>query len=235
MANGYSTMGVPGAVGMTRPSMGMTGGTIPNPSTMGMTGGTMTRPLAPFLSNLPLSNSPTIAVNESTPNLDRIQNFPVVSRNGVFHIHQDPATGQRYSMTDEFHARIPDIVSRNQSNRLSNSRNNINPTINRFSAFSEFTNLLSRYNNTNTVLSETFTQPVTGENQSVFVPNRRNNVVETQMVDSFQSSIQSDEQQILPPSVIPMNTSYAPVVNAVATTEVLSSTGIENYPMNTYR
>jgi len=116
MANGYSTMGVPGAVGMTRPSMGMTGGTMPNPSTMGMTGGTMPRPLAPFLSNLPLSNSPTIAVNESTPNLDRIQNFPVVSRNGVFHIHQDPATGQRYSMTDEFHTRIPEIVSRTGMN-----------------------------------------------------------------------------------------------------------------------
>ena len=131
MANGYSTMGVPGAVGMTRPSMGMTGGTMPNPSTMGMTGGTMPRPLAPFLSNLSLSNSPTIAVNESTPNLDRIQNFPVVSRNGVFHIHQDPATGQRYSMTDEFHARIPEILSRTQTNtntdvNRQNSRSVIN-------------------------------------------------------------------------------------------------------------
>ena len=117
MANGYSTMGVPGAVGMTRPSMGMTGGTMPNPSTMGMTGGTMPRPLAPFLSNLSLSNSPTIAVNESTPNLDRIQNFPVVSRNGVFHIHQDPATGQRYSMTDEFHEKIPQIILSNTLGR----------------------------------------------------------------------------------------------------------------------
>ena len=147
MANGYSTMGVPGAVGMTRPSMGMTGGTMPNPSTMGMTGGTMPRPLAPFLSNLPLSNSPTIAVNESTPNLDRIQNFPVVSRNGVFHIHQDPATGQRYSMTDEFHARIPSIVSNMRINTVIQTEPN--PFSEKFqedSSLSTFSSILSLYN-----------------------------------------------------------------------------------------
>lgn len=113
MANGYS--------------IGMTGGVMPNPmgvvgntrsvtSTMGMTGGVMPAPLAPFLGNLPQSNSPVIVVSESTPNLMEIQNFPVVSRNGIFHIHQDPTTGQRYSMTDEFHMRIPDIVGGNVQN-----------------------------------------------------------------------------------------------------------------------
>jgi len=173
MANGYSTMAVPGAVGMTRPSMGMTGGTMPNPSTMGMTGGAMPRPLAPFLSNLSLSNSPTIAVNESTPNLDRIQNFPVVSRNGVFHIHQDPATGQRYSMTDEFHSRIPEILSRrpNGSDTQSNltSIDISNPSITliesstpiSFSGKSEITNLIDNRNDLSV------SQVVSSSNQSI--------------------------------------------------------------------
>lgn len=118
MANGYS--------------IGMTGGVMPNPmgvvgntrtvtSTMGMTGGVMPAPLAPFIGNLPQSNSPVIVVSESTPNLMEIQNFPVVSRNGIFHIHQDPRTGQRYSMTDEFHMRIPQILASRQNSVVNNS------------------------------------------------------------------------------------------------------------------
>lgn len=56
-----------------------------------------------------------IRVNENTPNLQIIQSFPVVSRNGNVHIHQDPVTGQMYEMTDEFHSMIPQIVAGNSS------------------------------------------------------------------------------------------------------------------------
>ena len=52
-----------------------------------------------------------IRVNENTPNLQIIQSFPVVSRNGNVHIHQDPVTGQMYEMTDEFHSMIPQIIA----------------------------------------------------------------------------------------------------------------------------
>ena len=56
-----------------------------------------------------------IRVNETTPNLQLIQSFPVVSRNGNIHIHQDPFTGQMYEMTDEFHSMIPQIIGGNSS------------------------------------------------------------------------------------------------------------------------
>jgi hypothetical protein len=56
-----------------------------------------------------------IRVNETTPNLEMIQSFPVVSRNGNVHIHQDPVTSQMYEMTDEFHAMIPQILARNSN------------------------------------------------------------------------------------------------------------------------
>jgi hypothetical protein len=64
---------------------------------------------------LPMSSALPIIVNESTPNLAEIQSFPVVVRNGGIHIHQDPVTGQRYRMTDEFHSRIPQILAGNSS------------------------------------------------------------------------------------------------------------------------
>lgn len=56
-----------------------------------------------------------IRVNETTPNLQLIQSFPVISRNGNIHIHQDPVTGQMYEMTDEFHSMIPQIIAGNSS------------------------------------------------------------------------------------------------------------------------
>lgn len=64
-----------------------------------------------IMSNLPLSNAAIIMVDENTKNLESIQNFPVISGDGITHIHQDPVTGQRYSMTDEFHQRIPQILA----------------------------------------------------------------------------------------------------------------------------
>lgn len=59
-------------------------------------------------------------VDETTPNLEMIQSFPVVSRDGNVHIHQDPNTGQMYQMTTEFHSRIPQIVA---SQKMMTSRN----------------------------------------------------------------------------------------------------------------
>jgi hypothetical protein len=64
---------------------------------------------------LPMSSALPIIVNESTPNLAEIQSFPVIVSGGGIHIHQDPVTGQRYRMTDEFHSRIPQILAGNSS------------------------------------------------------------------------------------------------------------------------
>ena len=64
---------------------------------------------------LPMSSALPIIVNESTPNLAEIQSFPVVVSGGGIHIHQDPVTGQRYRMTDEFHSRIPQILAGNSN------------------------------------------------------------------------------------------------------------------------
>lgn len=58
-----------------------------------------------------------IRVNENTPNLQLIQSFPVISRNGNVHIHRDPTNGQLYEMTDEFHSMIPQILN-NQTNQV---------------------------------------------------------------------------------------------------------------------
>jgi len=54
--------------------------------------------------------SEPIIVDETTPNLEKIQSFPVVQKNNNNHFHQDPITGQLYRMTDEFHQRIPEIL-----------------------------------------------------------------------------------------------------------------------------
>jgi hypothetical protein len=82
---------------------------IPNPTTTTNTVSSM------GVQGLPMSSALPIIVNESTPNLAEIQSFPVVVRNGGIHIHQDPVSGQRYRMTDEFHSRIPQILAGNSS------------------------------------------------------------------------------------------------------------------------
>ena len=92
--------------GMTTPIISPV---IPNPTTATNTVSSM------GVQGLPMSSALPIIVNESTPNLAEIQSFPVVVRNGGIHIHQDPVTGQRYRMTDEFHSRIPQILAGNSS------------------------------------------------------------------------------------------------------------------------
>jgi hypothetical protein len=92
--------------GMTTPIMSSV---ISNPMTTINTVSSM------GVQGLPMSSALPIIVNESTPNLAEIQSFPVVVRNGGIHIHQDPVTGQRYRMTDEFHSRIPQILAGNSS------------------------------------------------------------------------------------------------------------------------
>ena len=105
------------------PPSGMGGMTTPMTAQnmSGMNIGGFTRNM-----NLPLSMNPPIQVDENTPNLEEIQSFPVAGRalDGT-HFHQDPVTGQMYRMTDELHARIPQILA----NRRSQTRNGMGTTV----------------------------------------------------------------------------------------------------------
>ena len=105
----------------------MVSSTMPPPTTSQMTAqNTSGMNMGGFTRNmtLPLSMNPPIDVNENTPNLEEIQSFPVAGRalDGT-HFHQDPITGQMYRMTDELHARIPQILASRQQ-----VRNNFTPT-----------------------------------------------------------------------------------------------------------
>lgn len=94
------------------------------PMTMGMTAGMGSQPMTTTglqagvvrNMNLPLSRATPIQVTETTPNLEEIQGFPVAGRglDGT-HFHQDPVTGQMYVMSEEFHQRIPQILSNRRS------------------------------------------------------------------------------------------------------------------------
>lgn len=75
----------------------------------------MVQPLVNQMTTTPQGVVNVIQVDETTPNLQMIQSFPVVSRNGNVHVHQDPVTGQMYEMTDEFHSMIPQIVAGNSN------------------------------------------------------------------------------------------------------------------------
>lgn len=92
--------------GMTTPIMSSV---MQNPTTTTNTVSSM------GVQGLPMSNTLPIIVNESTPNLAEIQSFPVVVSGGGIHIHQDPVSGQRYRMNDEFHSRIQQILADRQS------------------------------------------------------------------------------------------------------------------------
>lgn len=72
--------------------------------------GTM-QPATNQMAGIPQRSLSMILVDETTPNLEEIQSFPVIYRNGNVHIHQDPSTSQMYQMTDEFHSRIPQILA----------------------------------------------------------------------------------------------------------------------------
>ena len=67
------------------------------------------------MAGIPQRSLSMILVDETTPNLEEIQSFPVIYRNGNVHIHQDPSTSQMYQMTDEFHSRIPQILAERAS------------------------------------------------------------------------------------------------------------------------
>lgn len=86
---------------------------MPNP-TGGMIGASSTG-----VQGLPMSTALPIPVNENTPNLAEIQSFPVIIRGNGIHMHQDPVSGQRYRMNDEFHSRIPEILSSREMSRIS--------------------------------------------------------------------------------------------------------------------
>lgn len=88
-----------------------------------------------------------IRVNENTPNLQLIQSFPVISRNGNVHIHRDPTNGQMYEMTDEFHSMIPQMVS-NRNNQIAV---NNGTSLNEIAAVPEIVNKF-----TNTTALQTF-------------------------------------------------------------------------------
>jgi hypothetical protein len=114
MANG--TYGTPMVSSVMPNPMGVTSAGMNKPASMsqpmtttGLQAGTVRN------MNLPLSRATPIQVNETTPNLEEIQNFPVAGRglDGT-HFHQDPVSGQMYVMTEEFHQRIPQILADRQ-------------------------------------------------------------------------------------------------------------------------
>ncbi len=78
---------------------------------------------------LPLSDAPVISLTENSPNLNQIQAYPVVFRDGEVHIHQDPISGQRYSMTDILHMQI--IQMNNPQGRTSTSANGVPTNVTR--------------------------------------------------------------------------------------------------------
>ena len=73
------------------------------------------QPATNQMAGIPQRSLSMILVDETTPNLEEIQSFPVIYRNGNVHIHQDPSTSQMYQMTDEFHSRIPQILAERAS------------------------------------------------------------------------------------------------------------------------
>ncbi len=95
---------------------------MPNPMTVPVMSTVMPNPMTTTntvssmgAQGLPMSNALPIIVNENTPNLAEIQSFPVIVSGGGIHMHQDPVSGQRYRMNDEFHSRIPQILADRQS------------------------------------------------------------------------------------------------------------------------
>lgn len=124
MANG--TYGTPMVSSVMPNPMGVTSAGMNKPASMsqpmtttGLQAGTVRN------MNLPLSRATPIQVNETTPNLEEIQNFPVAGRglDGT-HFHQDPVSGQMYVMTEEFHQRIPEILRTRTITNRSISNNN---------------------------------------------------------------------------------------------------------------
>ena len=101
---------------------------MPNPMTVPVMSTVMPNPMTTTntvssmgAQGLPMSNALPIIVNENTPNLAEIQSFPVIVSGGGIHMHQDPVSGQRYRMNDEFHSRIPQILADRQSGVNSNT------------------------------------------------------------------------------------------------------------------
>jgi len=110
--------------GMTTPIMSSV---MPNPMTVPVMSTVMPNPMTTTtvvgsmgVRGLPMSNDIPIIVDENTPNLAEIQSFPVVVSGGGIHMHQDPVSGQRYRMSDDFHSRIPQILADREYNVTSN-------------------------------------------------------------------------------------------------------------------
>jgi hypothetical protein len=111
--------------GMTTPIMSSV---VPNPTTVPVMSTVMPNPMtittvvsSMGVQGLPMSNALPIIVNENTPNLAEIQSFPVIVSGGGIHMHQDPVSGQRYRMSDDFHSRIPQILADRESALVSDS------------------------------------------------------------------------------------------------------------------
>lgn len=90
--------------------------------------GTNIRPISTNSVNQQVDNiigTPNVIfVTMETPNLQQIQLFPVVSRQGDVHIHRDPNTGQLYQMTDSIHQSITRLTSISGVSSYSNARSN---------------------------------------------------------------------------------------------------------------
>ena len=100
---------------------------MPNPMTVPVMSTVMPNPMTTTtvvgsmgVQGLPMSSAIPIIVDENTPNLAEIQSFPVVVSSGGIHIHQDPVSGQRYRMSDDFHSRIPEILLQRKTNTTQN-------------------------------------------------------------------------------------------------------------------
>lgn len=88
--------------------------------------GTNIRPISTNSVNQQVDNiigTPNVIfVTMETPNLQQIQLFPVVSRQGDVHIHRDPNTGQLYQMTDSIHQSITRLTSISGVSSYSNAQ-----------------------------------------------------------------------------------------------------------------
>lgn len=108
-----------------------------------------------------------IDVDENTPNLQEIQSYPVVMRDGEIHFHQDPISGALYKMTDNFHTKISEIIENKKKinlikdeyveaySSLYSDVDFFSPILNSFSIKNdELTSFNQELNKVNTVIEE---------------------------------------------------------------------------------
>jgi hypothetical protein len=172
--------------------------TMPNPTTT-TTSTPMMSQSQPMGSarnmNLPLSMARPISVTEFTPNLEQIQNFPVVgtSIDGT-HFHQNPTTGQMYRMTDETHKILSERLS-----QIVNSEYTPNDTsVTFFDYKKEPFKIYDFYKNSFEMNNESFDNSIstnTIDNQINFVQN--NNLQNQEMTVVQNNNLQNQEMTVV--------------------------------------